>query len=240
MLFLMNQIENNFWWNKVENETSKIRKLFFFSLKILNKKQHEAAERNEYNFDHPDAFDFDLLLDVLKKLKEGRKVEVPVYNFTHHAREAHTKTMYGANVIIFEGILAFHSPEVLEMLDMKIFVDTDADIRLARRLKRDISQRGRDIEGVLKQYSTMVKPSYSNYIAPTMQHADIIVPRGGENIVAIQLIVQHINTQLQLRGFRVREELAHSEMQNLSMPNSLFLLPETPQVRQTEILQLKN
>lgn len=174
----------------------------------------------------------DLMLEVLKKLKEGRKVEVPVYNFVSHSREAHTKTMYGANVIIFEGILTFHSAEVLEMLDMKIFVDTDADIRLARRLKRDISQRGRDLGGVLKQYSTMVKPSYSNYIAPTMQHADIIVPRGGENIIAIQLIVQHVNTQLQLRGFKVRETLAHSELQDLPMPSSLFLLPETPQVSQ--------
>jgi uridine kinase len=104
--------------------------------KILNRKQHEQAERNEYNFDHPDAFDFELMLDVITKLKEGRKVEVPVYNFVTHAREATTKTMYGANVIIFEGILTFHSAEVLEMLDMKIFVDTDSDIRLARRLKR--------------------------------------------------------------------------------------------------------
>jgi uridine kinase len=173
------------------------------------------------------------MLDVLKKLKEGRKVEVPVYNFCTHSREVNTKTMYGANVIIFEGILTFHSPEVLEMLDMKIFVDTDADIRLARRLKRDITQRGRDLEGVLKQYSTMVKPSYTNYIAPTMQFADIIVPRGGDNIVAIQLIVQHVNTQLQLRDFKVRESLAHTEMQNLPMPSSLFLLPETPQVHKS-------
>jgi uridine kinase len=216
--------------------------------KILNRKQHEQAQRNEYNFDHPDAFDFELMIDVITKLKEGRKVEVPVYNFVTHSREVVTKTMYGANVIIFEGILTFHSAEVLEMLDMKIFVDTDADIRLARRLKRfekfgmvgrkfslldhyrDISQRGRDLEGVLKQYSTMVKPSYSNYIAPTMVHADIIVPRGGDNKVAIQLIVQHVNTQLQLRGFKVRETLAHSEIENQPMPNSLFLLPETPQV----------
>jgi len=199
--------------------------------KILNRKQHEAAGRNEYNFDHPDAFDFELMVDVLKKLKEGRKVEVPVYNFVSHSRETNTKCMYGANVIIFEGILTFHSAEVLEMLDMKIFVDTDSDIRLARRLKRDISQRGRDLEGVLKQYSTMVKPSYSNYILPTMVHADIIVPRGGDNKVAIQLIVQHVNTQLLLRGFKVRETLAHSEMQNQPMPNSLFLLPETPQIK---------
>lgn len=98
--------------------------------------KHQRAERNEYNFDHPDAFDIDLMVDVLRKLKEGKKVEVPIYNFVTHQREAVTKTMYGANVIIFEGILVFHSPEVLDMLDMKVFVDTDADIRLARRLKR--------------------------------------------------------------------------------------------------------
>ncbi|XP_037888720.1 uridine-cytidine kinase-like 1 [Glossina fuscipes] len=105
--------------------------------KVLNEKQHEQSLINEYNFDHPDAFDMDLLLEVLLKLKEGRKVEVPVYNFITHSRETNTKTMYGANVIIFEGILVFHSPEILKLLDMKIFVDTDPDIRLARRLKSE-------------------------------------------------------------------------------------------------------
>lgn len=198
--------------------------------KILNEKQHDLALQNEYNFDHPDAFDIDLMLDVLKKLKEGRKVEVPVYNFITHSREPITKTMYGANVIIFEGILVFHNPEVLKLLDMKVFVDTDSDIRLARRLKRDISLRGRDLEGVLKQYSTMVKPSYCNYIAPTMAHADIIVPRGGENKVAIHLIVQHVHTQLQLRGFKLRETLAHSYI-GQPMPDCLHLLPSTPQIK---------
>lgn len=102
----------------------------------LDEEKHLRAEKNEYNFDHPDAFDIDLMIDVLRKLKEGRKVEVPIYNFVTHQRETATKTMYGANVIIFEGILAFHSQEVLKMLDMKVFVDTDADVRLARRLKR--------------------------------------------------------------------------------------------------------
>ncbi|KAM8713844.1 hypothetical protein ACLKA7_014070 [Drosophila subpalustris] len=198
--------------------------------KILNEKQHEQALINEYNFDHPDAFDIDLLVDVLTKLKEGRKVEVPVYNFVTHGRESQTKTMYGANVIIFEGILTFHSPEVLKLLDMKIFVDTDPDIRLARRLKRDISQRGRDLKGVLKQYLNMVKPSYANYIAPTMAHADIIVPRGGENKVAIALIVQHVHTQLQLRGFKLRETLANS-YKDQPMPDSLHLLHPTPQIK---------
>lgn len=102
----------------------------------MDEEKHERANRNEYNFDHPDAFDIDLMIDVLRKLKEGRKVDVPIYNFVTHQRESTTKTMYGANVIIFEGILVFHNPEVLKLLDMKVFVDTDADIRLARRLKR--------------------------------------------------------------------------------------------------------
>lgn len=198
--------------------------------KILNEKQHDRAERNEYNFDHPDAFDLELMADVLRKLKEGKKVEVPIYNFVTHSREPTTKTMYGANVIIFEGILTFHSPEIVDMLDMKIFVDTDADVRLARRLKRDITQRGRDLEGVIKQYSTMVQPAYCNYIAPSMAHADIIVPRGGDNIVAIQLIVQHVQAQLQLRGFKLRENLAQSQKEK-GNPDNLYLLPSTPQVK---------
>ncbi|EDW48278.1 GM21771 [Drosophila sechellia] len=189
--------------------------------KILNEKQHEQALINEYNFDHPDAFDIELLLDVLTKLKEGRKVEVPVYNFVTHGRESQTKTMYGANVIIFEGILTFHSPEVLELLDMKIFVDTDPDIRLARRLRRDMSQRGRDLKGVLKQYLNMLQQ---------WPHADIIVPRGGDNKVAIHLIVQHVHTQLQLRGFKLRETLANS-YKDQPMPHSLHLLHPTPQIK---------
>lgn len=198
--------------------------------KVLNEKQHHMAHDNEYNFDHPDAFDFDILVSTLQRLKEGRKVEVPIYNFVTHAREARTKTMYGANVIIFEGILAFYGTKLLNVLDMKIFVDTDADIRLARRLRRDISQRGRELDGVIKQYTNMVQPSFNHYIAPLMTHADIIVPRGGENEVAIHLIVQHVHAQLQLRGFKLREELAHSYV-GQSLPETVHLLPTTPQIR---------
>nr|XP_033320980.1 uridine-cytidine kinase-like 1 isoform X2 [Megalopta genalis] len=198
--------------------------------KVLNEKQHEMAERNEYNFDHPDAFDFELLKTTLQRLKEGRMVEVPIYNFVTHSRESRTKTMYGANVIIFEGILTFYDVNVLKMCDVKVFVDTDADVRLARRLRRDISQRGRDLVGVLKQYSTMVQPAFYYYIAPSMVHADIIVPRGGDNEVAIELIVQHIHTQLQLRGFKLREKLAHSYI-GQPLPSSLYMLPDTPQIK---------
>ncbi|XP_072754372.1 uridine-cytidine kinase-like 1 isoform X1 [Anoplolepis gracilipes] len=198
--------------------------------KVLNEKQHEMAARNEYNFDHPDAFDFELLKTTVQRLKEGRMIEVPIYNFVTHRRESRTKTMYGANVIIFEGILTFYNVDVLKMCDMKVFVDTDADVRLARRLRRDISQRGRDLEGVLKQYSQHVQPAFYYYIAPLMVHADIIVPRGGDNEVAIELIVQHIHTQLQLRGFKLREKLAHSYI-GQPLPSSLYLLPDTPQIK---------
>ena len=170
--------------------------------KVLNEQQHEDAAINEYNFDHPDAFDFNLLIDTLKRLKEGKKVAVPIYNFVSHRREAKTVSMYGANVLIFEGILAFHNKDVLDLLDMKVFVDTDSDVRLSRRLIRDIRERGRDLHGVLDQYRRHVKPAFDNYIAPTMLHADIIVPRGGENKVAINLIVQHVQTQMDARGVR--------------------------------------
>jgi len=202
--------------------------------KVLNEKQHELAALNQYNFDHPDAFDFELLLKTLQRLKDMKKVEVPIYNFVTHRRETKTVSMYGANVIIFEGILAFHNEEIRNILDMKVFVETDSDVRLARRLKRDISVRGRDIHGVMQQYENHVKPAYDSYIAPTMQHADIIVPRGGENEVAINLIVQHVQTQLTNRGFKLRSKLAevgNNGNGHPKHPHTLKLLPSTPQIR---------
>jgi len=168
-------------------------------------------------------------------LKEGKKVEVPIYNFVTHRREAKTTSMYGANVLIFEGILAFHDKDVLDTLDMKIFVDTDADIRLSRRLKRDITNRGRDIKDVLEQYNRHVKPAFDYYIAPSMVHADLIVPRGGENEVAIKLIVQHVQTQFEARGFKLRGKLANMNgslhFENGKLPDSLNVLPETSQIK---------
>eukprot|EP00069_Balaena_mysticetus_P022650 bmy_14500T0 len=191
--------------------------------KVLTRQQQEQAAHNNFNFDHPDAFDFDLIISTLKKLKQGKSVKVPIYDFTTHSRKkdwvgpagsaaqgwhsglraasGHTiplqKTLYGANVIIFEGIMAFADKTLLELLDMKIFVDTDSDIRLVRRLRRDISERGRDIEGVIKQYNKFVKPAFDQYIQPTMRVADIVVPRGSGNTVAIDLIVQHVHSQLE-------------------------------------------
>ncbi|TSS48091.1 Uridine-cytidine kinase-like 1 [Bagarius yarrelli] len=165
--------------------------------KVLSDDEQLLAASNDYNFDHPDAFDFDLLVSTLRKLKQGKSIKIPVYDFSTHGREKEWKTVYGASVIIFEGILSFADKELLKLLDMKIFVDADSDIRLIRRLKRDISERGRDINGVLKQYNKFVKPAFEQYIEPSMRLADIVVPRGGGNMVAIDLIVQHVHSQLE-------------------------------------------
>nr|XP_039335470.1 uridine-cytidine kinase-like 1 isoform X2 [Saimiri boliviensis boliviensis] len=198
--------------------------------KVLTEQQQEQAAHNNFNFDHPDAFDFDLIISTLKKLKQGKSVKVPIYDFTTHSRKKDWKTLYGANVIIFEGIMAFADKTLLELLDMKIFVDTDSDIRLVRRLRRDISERGRDIEGVIKQYNKFVKPAFDQYIQPTMRLADIVVPRGSGNTVAIDLIVQHVHSQLEERELSVRAALA-SAHQCHPLPRTLSVLKSTPQVR---------
>uniref|UniRef100_A0A8B9BMJ0 Uridine-cytidine kinase n=1 Tax=Anser brachyrhynchus TaxID=132585 RepID=A0A8B9BMJ0_9AVES len=198
--------------------------------KVLDEGQQALAARSDYNFDHPDAFDFELLVNVLRKLKKGKSVKVPVYDFTTHSRRREWKTVYGANVIVFEGILAFANKELLKLLDMKVFVDTDSDIRLVRRLQRDIMERGRDIVGVIKQYNKFVKPAFEQYIEPTVQVADIVVPRGGENFVALDLIVQHVHSQLEKREITVRATLA-SAHQGQPLPKTLSVLENTPQVR---------
>ncbi|XP_057384534.1 uridine-cytidine kinase-like 1 isoform X6 [Balaenoptera acutorostrata] len=184
--------------------------------KVLTRQQQEQAAHNNFNFDHPDAFDFDLIISTLKKLKQGKSVK---------------KTLYGANVIIFEGIMAFADKTLLELLDMKIFVDTDSDIRLVRRLRRDISERGRDIEGVIKQYNKFVKPAFDQYIQPTMRVADIVVPRGSGNTVAIDLIVQHVHSQLEERKLRWDLAALASAHQCHPLPRTLSVLKSTPQVR---------
>uniref|UniRef100_A0A6Q2YVL8 Uridine-cytidine kinase n=1 Tax=Esox lucius TaxID=8010 RepID=A0A6Q2YVL8_ESOLU len=197
--------------------------------KVLTKDEQELAAKNEYNFDHPEAFDFELLVTVLRKLKKGKSIKVPVYDFNSHCRRKEWKTVYGANVVIFEGILAFANKELLKLLDMKVFVDTDSDIRLVRRLKRDISERGRDISGVIKQYNKFVKPSFEQYIEPTVQVADIVVPRGGENFVALDLIVQHVHSQLE--KVRVSWSALASAHQGQPLPKTLSVMESTPQVR---------
>ncbi|KAL6325064.1 hypothetical protein AAG906_022272 [Vitis piasezkii] len=158
----------------------------------------EESERvHEYNFDHPDAFDTEQLLECIGKLKSGQSVHVPIYDFKNHRRcSGSFRQVNVSDVIILEGILVFHDQRVRNLMNMKIFVDTDADVRLARRIRRDTVERGRDVNSVLEQYAKFVKPAFDDFVMPSKKYADVIIPRGGDNHVAIDLIVQHIHTKL--------------------------------------------
>eukprot|EP00252_Welwitschia_mirabilis_P018917 TRINITY_DN4240_c0_g3_i1.p1 TRINITY_DN4240_c0_g3~~TRINITY_DN4240_c0_g3_i1.p1 ORF type:complete len:493 (+),score=107.02 TRINITY_DN4240_c0_g3_i1:308-1786(+) len=157
----------------------------------------ELKHVHEYNFDHPDAFDTEQLLECIDTLKRGESVNIPIYDFKHHRRSADSfRKVNPSDVIILEGILVFHDPRVRDLMNMKIFVDTDADVRLARRIRRDTLERGRDVNSVLEQYAKFVKPAFDDFVLPSKKYADVIIPRGGDNHVAINLIVQHIETKL--------------------------------------------
>ncbi|XP_078074230.1 uridine-cytidine kinase 2-like isoform X2 [Mustelus asterias] len=164
--------------------------------RVLTAEQKGKAMKGQFNFDHPDAFDNELILNTLRDIIEGKTVEIPVYDFVSHSRKPETVTVYPADVVLFEGILAFYVQEIRDMFQMKLFVDTDADTRLSRRVLRDISERQRDLEQVLTQYITFVKPAFEEFCLPTKKYADVIIPRGAENLVAINLIVQHIQDLL--------------------------------------------
>ncbi|KAL8551331.1 hypothetical protein ACS0TY_000424 [Phlomoides rotata] len=157
----------------------------------------ESKLVHEYNFDHPDAFDTEQLLECVEILKSGLSVHVPIYDFKTHQRSSDSfRQVNASDVIILEGILVFHDQRVRNLMNMKIFVDTDADVRLARRIRRDTVERGRDINSVLEQYAKFVKPAFDDFVLPSKKYADVIIPRGGDNHVAIDLIVQHIHTKL--------------------------------------------
>ncbi|KAG0168016.1 hypothetical protein DFQ30_005384 [Apophysomyces sp. BC1015] len=171
-----------------------------------------------------------------------KSVNIPVYSFSKHAREEKTTSIYGANVIIFEGIFALYDKKIRDMMDLKqqIFVDTDADICLARRLQRDIAQRGRDTQGILDQYTRFVKPSYDEHVQPTVKHADVIIPRGLENVVAIDLITKHVQRQLNEKQSQLRWDLLNTPV-GKELPSEVLLLPQTNQIKGIHtILRNKN
>ncbi|KAA8497222.1 Uridine kinase-like protein 1, chloroplastic [Porphyridium purpureum] len=171
----------------------------------------------EYNFDHPNAFDFDLLQETLQNMRKRQDVQVPVYDFTTH-RQSGSHVIQPADVIIVEGILSFYSNQVRSLMHMKVFVDEDSDVCLCRRIKRDVRSRGRSIDSVILQYEKFVKPAYDEFILPTKRHADIIVPRGGENLIAIDLIVKHM--ELKMRQHDLRK-----------LFSNLYLMNDNSQIR---------
>lgn len=153
-------------------------------------------ERRELNFDHPDAFDTELLVSHLRELREGRAVLKPVYNFVTSTREEHTVTVEPGDLVLIEGILVLHIQAIREMLDVKIFVDAEDDVRIIRRLTRDIKERGRDFDHVVSQYFRHVRPMHLGFVEPSKRHADIIVPHGGNNEIAIDMLVGALRARL--------------------------------------------
>mmetsp|Transcript_573 Transcript_573/g.886 ORF Transcript_573/g.886 Transcript_573/m.886 type:complete len:203 (+) Transcript_573:204-812(+) len=152
---------------------------------------------SEYNFDSPDALDFAEARRVVGDLLEGRSSQVPIYNFVSHRRERETREIQSAEVILFEGLFALYDEEIRSQMKIKIFVQTDDDIRLGRRLKRDLQSRGRDLEGVLYQYFKFVKPSFDDLVAPTSKFADVIVPNWNSSHVSVRMIVNTLRSYLQ-------------------------------------------
>ncbi len=159
---------------------------------------HEMTydERVLLNYDHPDAYDTEMLVADLAALKRGETVEVPVYDYTIYDRSDLTTTVHPARVIIVEGIMIFHHEELRDLMDIKVFVDADADVRILRRIVRDVNERGRSLDSVITQYLSTVKPMHEAFVEPSKRYADIIIPVGGENLVALEMLVNRIQAHL--------------------------------------------
>ena len=156
-------------------------------------------ERCELNYDEPAALETDLMVKHLDQLRQGAAIDCPVYDFTVHNRSSEVQRIEPRKIIIVEGILIFEDPALRDLMDIRIFVDTDADIRLCRRVKRDVNKRGRTLESVLTQYQQTVKPMYEKYVEPSKKYAHILVPEGGKNAVALELIMNLIEKHIEGR-----------------------------------------
>ncbi|KAL5334512.1 uridine kinase family-domain-containing protein [Aspergillus crustosus] len=208
--------------------------------KSLTPEQHTKAHANEFDFDHPDSIDFDALVQCLRDLKQGKKVDIPVYSFVEHQRQTHTTPLYSPHVLILEGILALHDPRIMKLLDVKIFVEADMDVCLGRRLLRDVKERGRDIDGIIKQWFAYVKPSYKSFVEPQRSVSDIIIPRGIENKTAIGMVVQHIQRNLEERSEKhsaTLQELRRIASEEQLSPNVVLMRQTTQFVGINTILQ---
>jgi len=158
-------------------------------------------ERKKQNFDHPDAFDHHFLISQLKDLLKGKSIDQPIYDYTIHSRKKETRRIGEHVIIVIEGILILHDPELRRLMDIKVYVDTDDDVRLIRRIRRDVSERGRSLESILDQYENSVRPMQLQFVEPTKRYADIIIPEGGFNLVAIDLLKTKIKALLTERGY---------------------------------------
>ena len=153
-------------------------------------------ERRKVNYDHPDAFDTEMMNEHLKLLKAGKPIQCPIYDYTTYSRSAETTLVEPRKVILVEGILIFENKALCEQMDIKIFVDTDADVRLIRRIKRDVAKRGRSLDSVLTQYLSTVKPMHEQFVEPSKKNADLVVLEGGKNLVALEMIIDRIQRHI--------------------------------------------
>ena len=162
-------------------------------------KRHDELtfeERSGLNYDEPDAIETSLMVEHLKQLRQGQAIDCPVYDFTRHNRSDETIHLEPKPVIIVEGILIFENEPLRDLMDIRLFVDTDADVRLCRRIKRDVNKRGRTLESVLTQYQTTVKPMHEKYVEPSKKYANLVIPEGGKNMVALEMILGRIQKHL--------------------------------------------
>lgn len=183
--------------------TKKLMQTFTGDVSVINhdnyyKAHHNMSfeQRQKLNYDHPDAFDTDMLVEALKELRAGHAVQCPVYDYSIHDRTDKTITVRPAKVIIVEGILIFASPELCKQMDIKLYVDTDADVRILRRIVRDVRDRGRSLDSVINQYLTTVKPMHEQFVEPSKRRADIIIPEGGHNQVAMEMVIERVRAHL--------------------------------------------
>lgn len=183
--------------NKIKEEFSE--KITIISHDFYYKQHNDISfeDRKLLNYDHPNAFDTELMIEHIKKLAQGECIERPVYDFTIHNRIDETVTVKPAKVIIVEGILIFESKELRDLFDIKVFIDTDADVRIIRRIIRDVNERGRTLDSVVSQYLTTVKPMHEQFVEPSKKFADIIVPEGGYNVVALEMLTERIHALLE-------------------------------------------
>ncbi len=184
--------------------TKKLMQRFEGDVSVINhdnyyKAHHDMPyeERAKLNYDHPDAFDTDMLVAALRELRAGHAVQCPVYDYSIHDRTDAAITVCPARVIIVEGILLFQSLELCEQMDIKIYVDTDADVRILRRIIRDVRDRGRSLDSVINQYLTTVKPMHEQFVEPSKRRADIIIPEGGHNQVALEMVMERVRAHLE-------------------------------------------
>jgi len=153
-------------------------------------------ERAALNYDHPDAFDTALLCEHIRLLKSGQSIEMPVYDYTLYNRSDQVLVVHPAPVLILEGILIFSEDSLCSLMDIKVFVDTDADVRILRRILRDVKERGRSLDSVISQYLNTVKPMHDQFVEPSKRRADVIIPDGGYNMVALEMLIQRVRSQL--------------------------------------------